>query len=195
MSKNRIRKLAPKKAVHIAKSDNRLEELVVLLASRSKDDPKFGAIKLNKLLFYSDFIAYRLLGQPITGQEYFALENGPALRHKARFWNRMEKSKSIAVRREPTFFDTPREVTLALREPNVSIFTPQQLDVVYRVLTLCRDMDGSDLSQLTHQFPGWKLAREKETIPYSIALVGSRKPSPKEVAYGMKLEEALAQAA
>jgi hypothetical protein len=192
---NQIRKLAPPKTVHIEKSDNRLYELVVLLASRSKDDPKFGSIKLNKLLFYCDFLAYMLLGQPITGQEYFALPNGPALRYKARFWNRLEKQRSIAVRKEPTFFDSDREITLALREPNVKLFTPDQLDLIYRVLDMCRAKDGTELSELTHRFPGWKLAREKEVIPYSIALIGGRKPTPEEIAYGLRLEESLASAA
>jgi hypothetical protein len=191
--KNRIPKLASPKKVHIQKSENRLFELVVLLASRSKDDPKFGSIKLNKLLFYCDYISYLILGQPITGQEYFALPNGPALRHKARFWNVMEKRKVIAVRKEPTFFDTEREITLALREPNVALFSSEQLDVIYRVLEQCRDKDGTELSELTHRFPGWRLSRERETIPYSIALVGNRKPRPEEVAYGMELEaEAIA---
>lgn len=194
--KNQIRKLAtPKSKVRIDKSERKLDELVVLLASRSKDDPKFGAIKLNKLLFYCDFLAYMTLGQPITGQEYFALPNGPALRYKARFWNRMEKQRAIAVRKEPTFFDSEREITLALREPNVKIFTPEQLDLIYRVLDNCRSKDGSELSELTHRFPGWKLAREKEVIPYSVALVGNRNPLPEEVAYGLKLEESLASAA
>jgi len=193
--KNPIRKLTQKKGVHIEKSDSKFYELVVLLADRSKSDPLFGAIKLNKLLFYCDFLAYALLGKPITGQEYFALQNGPAPRHKVGHWDKMVKHKDIAVRRESTRFDNEREITLALREPDVSVFSSQELDLVYRVLAHCKDMDGNDLSKITHRFPGWELAREKEVIPYPVALVGNRPPTPTEVKIGRALQEELAVAA
>src|SRR5437868_742907 len=60
--------------------DEKLRELILLIASRSEGDPKFGKVKLNKLLFHCDFSAYLTFGQPITGQEYFALKQGPAPR-------------------------------------------------------------------------------------------------------------------
>jgi uncharacterized phage-associated protein len=190
--KDKIRKLPATKGIHIQRSDPKLYELVVLLADRSKSDPLFGAIKLNKLLFFCDFLAYLQLGKPITGQEYFALTNGPALRRKAVMWNRMEKSKAIGIRKAKTVFENEREITLALREPDVTVFSSQELDLVYRVLYTFKDMDGRDLSELSHHFPGWALAREKETIPYTVALVGKRKPTPNEVNYGMELQESLA---
>jgi uncharacterized phage-associated protein len=193
--KNTIRKLAQKKGVHIHKDDRKFYELVVLLADRSKDDPLFGAIKLNKLLFYCDFLAYALLGKPITGQEYFALQNGPAPRHKVVHWDKMVRRKDIAIRRESTRFDNEREVTLALRDPDVTVFTSPELDIVYKVLAHSKDMAGSDLSKITHKFPGWELAREKEVIPYPVALVGNRHPTPAELKYARALQEELAIAA
>ena len=30
-------------------------------------DERFGAVKLNKILYFADFEAYRRLGEPITG--------------------------------------------------------------------------------------------------------------------------------
>ena len=64
-----------------AKYDERKPgELIVLIASLSRDDPAFGDVKLNKLLFFSDFLAYTNLGQPITGAEYQKLDFGPARR-------------------------------------------------------------------------------------------------------------------
>ncbi len=193
--KNPIRKLPPKKGVHIQKSDAKFQELVVLLANRSKNDPLFGGIKLNKLLFYCDFYAYVMLGKPITGQDYFALPNGPAPRHKVGHWNKMIQRKDIAVRRMPTGYDNEREVTLALREPDVTLFSSKELDLIYRVLEANRDKSGSDLSTLSHRFSGWALAREKQTIPYPVALVGNRKPNQAEIDIAVQLEESLGLAA
>jgi len=180
-TKNIIRKLPSKSGFNVRPDDRKLTELVVLLASRSQSDPLFGSVKLNKLLFYCDFLAYAALGKPITGQQYFALANGPALKRKTTLWHTMEKKKDIAVRREDTRFNTQRETTLALRNPDVTVFSSPELDLIYRVLVNCKDMDGNDLSELSHRFPGWELAREKEPIPYTVALIGGRPPSHAEV--------------
>ena len=39
-------------------SDEKLRELIVLISEWSQADPKFGAIKLNKLLFHADFSSF-----------------------------------------------------------------------------------------------------------------------------------------
>ena len=48
----------------------KLCELIIYIAEHSKDDTSFGAVKLNKLLYYSDFSAYRQLRNSITDAEY-----------------------------------------------------------------------------------------------------------------------------
>src|SRR6266540_3889807 len=52
----------------------KLKELILYVADRSRDDLNFGAVKLNKILYYADFYAYRRLGHPITGAEYQKLQ-------------------------------------------------------------------------------------------------------------------------
>jgi len=53
---------------------------VLYLARQSSEDPGFGAVKLNKLLFFADFEAFRLLGSSITGATYEKEEYGPVAR-------------------------------------------------------------------------------------------------------------------
>lgn len=57
-------------------SEEKLRELILYIAQKSKTDPRCGAVKLNKLLYYADFSAYRLLGRAITGAEYQHLKKG-----------------------------------------------------------------------------------------------------------------------
>ena len=64
----------------IRPNDEKLRELILLIAEWCQSDPKFGAIKLNKLLFHADFSAFLTHGEPITGQEYFKLPQEPAPR-------------------------------------------------------------------------------------------------------------------
>jgi hypothetical protein len=196
MSKSKvpIRKLTAKKGIPVHADQEKFFELVVLLARRSEGDPLFGGIKLNKLLFYADFLAYLTLGKAISGEEYFALENGPAPRHKKYLWEQMVKRGDIVVRHEHTVFDNKREVTLARRDPDIKKFSREELDLIYRVLENFRGQTGTDLSAFSHEFPGWRLAKEKETIPYTTVLVGDRKPTPHEIKRGLEIEQSLAHA-
>src|SRR3989337_1094906 len=57
--------------------EDKFRELIIYVANKCEGDIYFGATKLNKILFYSDFVAYYLHGKPITGAEYKALEWGP----------------------------------------------------------------------------------------------------------------------
>jgi hypothetical protein len=62
----------------IPADDRKMKELVLYLTAKSKGDPQFSAAKLNKLLFYCDFTAYRQLGRSITGFSYQRMPSGPA---------------------------------------------------------------------------------------------------------------------
>jgi len=191
-NKNKIRRLEAGEAVarpaHFVADDGKFTELVLYIARRSEGDPRFGGVKLNKLLFYADFLSYIHFGKPITGQEYHALPNGPAPRYKVPLWRKMEKERLIAVRKDATELGTKQETTLALRDANLSKFTAEEIDLVSKLIQICWGKSGNYLSEATHRFAGWELAKEKETIPYSVALVGSRKPTPKEIRQGMTLE-------
>jgi hypothetical protein len=161
-------------------------ELVLLIARRSEGDPTFGGFKLNKLLFYVDFLAYLRFGAPITGEEYFALPNGPAPRYRMKRWEAMVESGDIAVRKDPI---TNQRTPLALREPDLTKFTSQEINLVLTVLDMFRGRSSTAVREATHKFAGWVLAKEKETIPYSVALVSARKPTLREIKAGLELED------
>ena len=48
----------------------KLQELILYVAKVSEGDPTFGLVKLNKILFFSDFRHFLDTGQSITGQEH-----------------------------------------------------------------------------------------------------------------------------
>ena len=73
--------------------DDRFKELVLYVCEKCVADPRFGATKLNKILYFADFLAYAESGEPITGMEYRENLNGPARRRllpSARRWSRTE---------------------------------------------------------------------------------------------------------
>jgi len=171
----------------IKPNDEKFRELVLFLAARSENDPRCGAIKLNKLLFYCDFLAYLKLGKPITGHEYFKLRQGPAPRYGTRIRRQMEAAKEIAVQKRVTTAGI-QDRTVALREPKYKVFSSDEIALVTQVLQDYRASSGSDLSEKTHRFAGWILAKEREPIPYSVALVGNRPPTHEEIQRGIRLQ-------
>jgi hypothetical protein len=71
--------------------------LIVYIAHKTGDDPRFGDIKLNKVLYFADFRAYDELGQPITGARYQKLEWGPAPRALLPVRHELENDGAVRV--------------------------------------------------------------------------------------------------
>jgi uncharacterized phage-associated protein len=164
---------------------SKLREMILYIADRSAGDPLFGKVKINKLLFYSDFLAHLNCGQSITGEEYQALQQGPAPRGMLPTLKTMETAKDIAIQCDADPF-APHKI-FALRKPDLSLFTAEQIDIVNRCIDDFRGQNGTELSNKSHRFVGWALAQPRETIPYSMALIGSREPSLAERRYGESL--------
>jgi Protein of unknown function (DUF4065) len=64
----------------VDKGLQRFREMIIYVSRKSTGDVYFGAVKLNKILFYSDFLAFYRFGRPLTGFEYFRIQHGPAPR-------------------------------------------------------------------------------------------------------------------
>jgi hypothetical protein len=172
-----------------APDDRKLQELILFLAYRSEDDPRFGSTKLNKQLFFADFLAYVKLGKAITGHVYQKLPNGPAPRRMVPIIRDMVGAGSLAIQ-ERDHFGRTQKVPVALRQADLQRFTSDEIAVVTEVLDTLRRKNAKGVSGLSHQFAGWKLAKERETIPYEVALVAFKKPRKKDIekALAMRVE-------
>src|SRR5260370_789272 len=140
-----------------------------------------------RLLFYSDCCAYLSFDKPITGQQYFKLPNGPAPRRLKPIVAKMQEAEELAYQ-EIEFHGHLQRKPIALRQPDLDLFSPQEIDLVHTMIMKYCDYTASEISDKSHLFLGWKAAREQEEIPYSTALIGSRKPREEERAYGFELE-------
>src|ERR1700733_10925348 len=78
-------------------NERRFAELMLYVSEKCASDPKFGATKLNKILFYADFLAYAELGNSITGFEYQKLPHGPAPRRILTVRRRLEQEGALEV--------------------------------------------------------------------------------------------------
>ncbi len=158
----------------------RFKELVLYLAARSTDDPGFGSVKLNKLLFFADFEAYRTLGRPLTGAHYQKLRWGPAAIEFLPLQDELLRD-GLAVLETRERGGHEQRVTVAMAEPDLRLFSPEEIAVVDRVLEELRSIGAVSVSELSHErSAGWNLVEEGEVIPYDTAFISMGDP-PREL--------------
>ena len=170
----------------IRPNGKKFRELILYITIRCAGDPIFDKIKLNRILFYSDFLAYFRTGRPITGQKYRRLPDGPGASGLEKTLEEMMREGDVAFRCERKL--GPRqERVLALREPDLRRFSGQHLAIVDHVISLLRDRSHMGVSQISHLDIGWQLARDEETIPYETVFLSNRPLTAAELEYGRRL--------
>jgi len=174
----------------IEPNEDKMKELILFVAEQSMGDDEFGSIKLNKILFYADFTAYLNFGKPITGMEYMRLENGPAPRRFIPISKELEEEGAFAIIPRQ-HYNREQKRPFALRPADLSIFSPQEITLVSKIIKALWGRNAREVSDLSHKFIGWQLAEEKETIPYSVARIEKREPTVREFEFGKKLVASL----
>ena len=167
----------------------KFRELLLYIANRSLSDPHFGATKLNKILFFSDFYAYGMLGRPITGAEYQRLEYGPAPRQLKPTVEQMRDAQEATVlpRRH---FNRQQQILFPLRDPDLSRFTAEEIALVDEVIRLLQPYNVTQVSELSHGYAvGWQVARENETIPYQTVFLSSEPLTVSDIRRGQELAQ------
>jgi hypothetical protein len=169
----------------------KFKELILYIAQESEGDSTFGATKLNKILFFCDFLSYRAYGESITEQRYFRLPFGPAPRAVVPVVNELiEEEACIKIARSR--FGLPQETIFAKREANLDGFKPREIALADYVLRHLRDNNATEVSNLSHEFIGWQLAGDREDIPFETIFLGDPrkvKLTEEEVLYGQQLSE------
>lgn len=166
--------------------EQRLRELVLYVAEKLADDPQFGSIKLNKVLFYSDFLAYGSYGRPITGALYRHLPKGPAPRELPEVREKL-LAEGHVVEVPGTRFGHQRKRLIPMRSAELSIFTALEIALVDMIIEDFRPKNAYQLSEFSHKEAAWQLAPEGEDIPYSAVFLSNLKPSLRDIERGQEI--------
>jgi hypothetical protein len=154
------------------RDDRKLAELILYVAQQSLDDPFFGAVKLNKILFQAESQAYLRLGRTLTDQPYFRLENGPAPQHLRPIRDElMAAGRAGLVSQDIGPAYRPQERLVALDQPQMNLFTADERELIDATIAELRPFTGTTLSARTHRLPAWRAAKDKEVIPFETAFL------------------------
>jgi hypothetical protein len=164
----------------------KLKELILHVAQRSEGDRTFGKVKLNKILFYADFAAYARRGVAITGQEYARYPHGPVAPAVQPALDEMVRDGVAAVVDRRSGAHVQQRI-FALRDPDLSLFTAEEIALVDEVISDLWGKPARDVSDLSHEFVGWQVARVGEVVPYETALIDTSPWTEEEEAHGDRL--------
>lgn len=145
----------------------KISNLLIYLISNSNPDYN-DRLKLNKMLFYIDFINYKKTGKSITGLSYRAILYGPVpANYDFIFAYFTEKERII----ESEFLQSKKsrviECFKTLQEFDSSIFDKEELDTIHKIVNLFKDTPSWDLVELSHKERAWiELNSSREVVSY-----------------------------
>ncbi|HXJ96252.1 MAG TPA: Panacea domain-containing protein [Terriglobia bacterium] len=170
-----------------AENETKFKELVLYVSQKCANDPTFGATKLNKILFYTDFLAYANLGEPITAFDYQKLRWGPAPRRLIPVQNDMITKGELVLQPVHLLGGKVQKRTVNLRDPDLSVFRPQEIALIDEVIEALESARADAVSELSHRLVGWKVAEEGESIPYETIFLSDEPLTDAENERGRKL--------
>ena len=169
---------------------SKFEELVLHLCLLSEEDQRFGATKLNKLLYYVDFIGYARFGQPVTGAVYRRLPNGPAPRDLVDVRDQLIDSGDAEVEERP-YLSRVQKRLKATRDADLSLFEDYEVELVRELVDEFWHYSARSISEESHREWGWRIAADGDDIPYETALISPGPLDDEQVELGLALAEKL----
>lgn len=156
----------------VERGAQRFRELILYISKQCENDVHFGATKLNKILYYSDFIAFERFGSPLTGRVYFKLPQGPAPKPLLPVRKELEREGALRVEKREVAKGYVQERTIALREPVLSHFTPDEIALVDEVIKDLWSQTATEVSDASHDVR-WRILNMRDSMPYELAYLDS----------------------
>jgi len=151
---------------------HKIEELIVHLGQHPRV-VDLGPTKLWKLIYFIDARALRDLGVPVTGSEFIKYEHGPVPSRGEKHLKKLLRSETVTSTGRIVGGKTLNELK-SHRQPNLSVFSPEECEIVESVCAELGRKTASALSQLSHNEPAWHYAKMRGKL------------SPELVAYGQQ---------
>ena len=150
---------------------SKFKELMLYVAEKSVEDVTFDAIKLNKILFFSDFLHFGLAHSSITSATYRREADGPAATQLPAMAKELEQSHCGHFVVELT-----QRRLVADRPSNSSIFSDEERDLIDDVIKNLEDSDAPDASYLGYiSSRAWQISEKGGIIPYTAVFLANHK--------------------
>lgn len=142
---------------------DRLKNVLLYIIEKSGD---VFCTKMNKLLFYIDFLAYRRCGMAVTGLSYKALDYGPVPER----WDRVYSQFDEIVQEPRRYGDKEGNVLVSDKCADKGLFKASELSILDEVCAAFSDLTSVCLSDMSHKEEAWLQCRnEHKRISFEYA--------------------------
>lgn len=133
-------------------------------------------VKLNKLLFYSDFLSYEQTGFSITGLSYRAIQFGPVPTNYENIYAYMQDEEYISSNIIENKNGTVSETFTTDLTYDCMLFNKNEQNVIDTITEKFKETSTWDLVELSHTEKGWLDLHNQRLIinyqTYAFSLVG-----------------------
>ncbi|MBX2991380.1 MAG: SocA family protein [Bacteroidetes bacterium] len=157
----------------------KFKELVLHICYENRDNPKFSATVLNKMLYYTDFFWYAQNGSTITGDDYIREKAGPIPKHLVPVRENLKARGHLVLRKEKYFGYDQIKPTVE-EKPDLRALTEDEIDFATQVVEYFKKYNATELSNLTHKELSWQVLKTGETIPPASIFLRFNNPVPLE---------------
>jgi len=153
----------------MAFKSKKYEQAVLYLCSKLGKEIR-GKKKLAKLLYFADFDYFEKNQTTFTGETYKRLPMGPFPTHMEKVITKMAKAKKISVESIQEYEGyNPTEVYSASKEPDLTVFSKKEKDMLDRVIEKYGHLSGKQLEDITHAEAPYVGTEPGEEIDYELA--------------------------
>lgn len=123
--------------------------------------------KMNKLLFYTDFLCYKCNGNAMSGLAYKAIKHGPVPVRWDRVYSLIDDIDNEFYQFNSNIYGTKLCSTLS---PDLSKFSEEEISILEKVYNKFKDSTATQISSISHEEEAWKDYIDKdETINFDEA--------------------------
>lgn len=151
--------------------EKKYRNVILYFASKIGGGSVWGKKKMYKLLYYLDFDFFEKFEKPVTGDVYHKLQMGPAPSYFDAIATDLNKDGLLSITKRgtgPGYNDT--YVYKALTDPDLSVFSVDEIKMMDRVVKLYGGKTGTELEKLTHAEAPYLAVEDSEEIPLELAL-------------------------
>ncbi|MFH0779817.1 MAG: Panacea domain-containing protein [Parcubacteria group bacterium] len=140
-------------------------------------DPNFlGKVKLMKLFYFLDFWHVKRYGTPVTYDCYVNLEHGPIPSQILNLVNSVVDNEEGAILSDTICIERPDGTKMQrirciqpFIEEDKKYFSEREMDLLKEVCDKFADKTTKEIEELSHKEAPWKLTKETQEIPYTLA--------------------------
>ena len=124
--------------------------------------------KLNKLMFYADFLHFKDYVISITGTQYARIPFGPAPNNYDLYYPTLIRQGALNIE-EIEYPDYSGERYISKKEPDLTIFSEGELRILASIQERFKDSTATEITVYSHEEEGYKKTETGKIISYQYA--------------------------